>query len=752
MPLAAVSLSELLSLVRTSLDSPSAHHLVKHSDIFSINSSDGFSTHTLLVGCIVGVVSAATQSLGLTLQRKSHIDNDAKPSHLRRPAHRRSLWRFGVFLFLLANVVGSSVQITTLPLIVLSPLQAVGLVFNSLCAAWVLHEPLTTQSAVGTLLVAIGAFIVAAWGVVSESAKPHNLNELLRLLERPQFLIWMAATLALISGVLMAIAYRSRPRSLSLGQWLFSHLNRFKPLRHPASLTRCRTASTSSTATSTNLTKHASTANWKLPAWLTVSSPSSPKTSFKSKFRKLKSTFSLRKKGYQGDPYYTEYPNGYAPPENTNNNWSQYDTSISATLTDSTHSHEPNAISNNVKLLSLEGPGTHDLDRNFDGPSAGPIDNLGNYEICEQIYRDSPNDYEDSDSDTRTNTTAGNINSTAYQQDENEDFDDINPKQRLINGLMYAVVCGILSAHSLLMAKSAVEILVRCFVDGKNADLYHYQSYLIVFAFLCFAVSQLVFLNRGLRLCSTAVLYPLVFCVYNVTSILNSLIYFQQTQNMSVLQAGMVSLGTLFILLGVMGLSWHLGWHDDLALEQAHVRNNDEEVVDDENLRENGYLSCSNSNEPCTCQSSSGYALAGSGCCARCDGTRNSHSQQHDDDEDLDNCPTAVVASNHTHLTLPPGTHHVITSEGIEEEPTSAATVVTTAVASNPLSTLEVLEHSFTDSNDCCNQSHSHYPHQNHNSDIGRRRPCNESSEDNISSNDPSQSDDTSPLLQNRHI
>lgn len=103
-------------------------------------------------------------------------------------------------------MVGSSVQITTLPLIVLSPLQAVGLVFNSLCAAWVLHEPLTRQSIAGTLLVAIGALIVAAWGVVSESSKPHNLDELLRLLHRPQFLLWMALSLAVVTIVLLTIS------------------------------------------------------------------------------------------------------------------------------------------------------------------------------------------------------------------------------------------------------------------------------------------------------------------------------------------------------------------------------------------------------------------------------------------------------------------------------------------------------------------------------------------------------------------
>lgn len=388
-------------------------------------------TYPLVLGCSVGILSAAAQSLGLTLQRKSHLVNDSKPLHLQKPAHRRGLWCIGVLLFLLANVVGSSVQITTLPLIVLSPLQAVGLVFNSLCAAWVLHEPLTRQSIAGTLLVAIGALIVAAWGVVSESSKPHNLDELLRLLHRPQFLLWMALSLAVVAIVLLTISSSFKPRPK-----YSEHLTSSK-----------RTYEVCENQTTSELASRSSINTLNIPSSVKKSNP---------------------------------IPSNSCP--------SSSDSSV------------PNPGTLKAHLLT--------------------------------------------------------------------------PKQLLVRGLLYAVVCGILSAHSLLMAKSAVEILVRCFVDGKTSDLYHYQSYLIVFAFLFFAVSQLFFMNRGLRLCSTAVLYPLVFCVYNATSILNSLIYFQQTQNMSLIQAIMVALGTLFILLGVLGLSWHLGWHDDLALERCKTNNN----------------------------------------------------------------------------------------------------------------------------------------------------------------------------------
>ena len=67
--------------------------------------------------------------MGLTLQRKSHILEDEKVPHdVRRPPHRRRRWQLGMAMFIVSNLVGSTIQITTLPLPVLSTLQASGLV------------------------------------------------------------------------------------------------------------------------------------------------------------------------------------------------------------------------------------------------------------------------------------------------------------------------------------------------------------------------------------------------------------------------------------------------------------------------------------------------------------------------------------------------------------------------------------------------------------------------------------------------
>ncbi|KAH7336133.1 hypothetical protein BKA65DRAFT_458689 [Rhexocercosporidium sp. MPI-PUGE-AT-0058] len=302
---------------------------------------------SVAIGILVGLISTSVQSLGLTLQRKSHLLEDEKdPYDVRRPPYRRRRWQLGMGMFIISNLVGSTIQITTLPLPVLSTLQASGLVFNSICATLILGEPFTRWSLGGTLLVSSGAVLIATFGAIPEPA--HSLDQLLQLLARRTFVIWMMLQLLLVLAIIVVAGFLAR-----------------------------------------------------IP-------------------------------------------------------------SISST-----------------------------------------------------------------------------------------------PRIRLFRGLAYGAISGILSAHSLLVAKSAVELLVRTIVDRVN-QFNRWQSWAILLGLVTLALTQLYYLHRGLKLVSTSVLYPLVFCIYNIIAILDGLIYFKQTDRLTVLQACLIALGTAILLSGVLALSWRL--------------------------------------------------------------------------------------------------------------------------------------------------------------------------------------------------
>ncbi|KAI9731198.1 MAG: hypothetical protein M1834_005391 [Cirrosporium novae-zelandiae] len=302
---------------------------------------------SVAIGVLVAVISTSVQSLGLTLQRKSHILEDEKgPYDVRRPPHRRRRWQIGMLMFVVSNLVGSSIQITTLPLPVLSTLQASGLVFNSLFASLILGEPFTKYSASGTLLVCAGATLIAVFGAIGEPA--HNLDQLLALFKRWQFIVWAACQGVIVLVVLLGI-----------------------------------------------------------------------------------------------------------------------------------------------RALGILGKSLH------------------------------------------------------------------SPRMRLARGMANGFVSGLLSAHTLLLAKSAVELLVRTIVDQVN-QFNRFESWLILLGLITLALTQLYYLHCGLKLVSTSVLYPFIFCIYNVVAILDGLIYFRQMSRLSLLHALLIALGTLILLAGVLALSWRL--------------------------------------------------------------------------------------------------------------------------------------------------------------------------------------------------
>lgn len=255
------------------------------------------------------------------------------------------MWRIGFTIFILSNLLGSTVQIAALPLTVLAPLHACGLVYNAILATLLLGEPFTYLSMAGTLLVAVGATMIAVFGAINEPS--HNLKQLLHLFAAGGFVGWMSFQVVLALSIVAAVSVASR-------------------------------AERGKTETS-----------------------------------------------------------------------------------------------------------------------------------------------------------------------------------RTVQGAALGVLAGIMASHCLLLAKLTVELLVKTFGEGQN-QFTRWQAWVIPIGLATGAITQLYYLNRGLRMCSTSILYPLNFSIYNITAILDGLIYYKQAKQLTKLQIGMVILGVILLLLGVAGLSWKL--------------------------------------------------------------------------------------------------------------------------------------------------------------------------------------------------
>ncbi|KAK4057678.1 hypothetical protein OIO90_001326 [Microbotryomycetes sp. JL221] len=178
---------------------------------------------SVALGIVVGLVASFIQSLGLTIQRKSHLANEAQPADKRKRDWKRPLWLAGFTTFIVANVFGTVFQIGALPIIVLGPLGAVSLLWNAFFARFILGDEFSIHLAAGIALIAGGACLIAIFGAVPEPT--HTLDELVRLYRRPPFLIWISL-LALVLGVTVVTAH--------VAEWTLERkIAKFCPLATP---------------------------------------------------------------------------------------------------------------------------------------------------------------------------------------------------------------------------------------------------------------------------------------------------------------------------------------------------------------------------------------------------------------------------------------------------------------------------------------------------------------------------------------
>ncbi|KAJ8457230.1 hypothetical protein ONZ45_g18394 [Pleurotus djamor] len=142
------------------------------------------------LGIIIGLLASFVQSLGLTIQRKSHVLNQRLPEDEQIVEHRRPLWLLGFVVFISSNVLGSLVQIASLPVVILAPLGAVSLLWNAFFARILLGDVFSPWMILGTFLIAGGAILIAVFGIVPEPT--HSLEDLLYLFRRPAFVAYFS--------------------------------------------------------------------------------------------------------------------------------------------------------------------------------------------------------------------------------------------------------------------------------------------------------------------------------------------------------------------------------------------------------------------------------------------------------------------------------------------------------------------------------------------------------------------------------
>lgn len=141
--------------------------------------------------------------------------------------------------------------------------------------------------------------------------------------------------------------------------------------------------------------------------------------------------------------------------------------------------------------------------------------------------------------------------------------------------ISYASISGIISGMCLIFAKSGVELLLLTL--GGDNQFGHWESWVLVFGLVTLALLQMLYLHKALVLanptlvCPCALFFTFVmgrrltnystaaFCFYNISSIVNGLVYFNQLELIKASYLALVALGIVVLLGGVWVVSIQSG-------------------------------------------------------------------------------------------------------------------------------------------------------------------------------------------------
>jgi drug/metabolite transporter (DMT)-like permease len=156
------------------------------------------------------VLSGALTTLGLTLQKRSYMDNERLPGHARREASAQSRWQLGMLVFLTGQVIGFS-ALGFAPQSLVATVSSLTLVFNTMLVPALLGHRVFNRRYVDawTVLAMLGGCVLVVTTQRSEQ-QSFRLHQIVSLYAHPAFFVFLAVLGAFLLAALLRIAWRPR--------------------------------------------------------------------------------------------------------------------------------------------------------------------------------------------------------------------------------------------------------------------------------------------------------------------------------------------------------------------------------------------------------------------------------------------------------------------------------------------------------------------------------------------------------------
>ncbi|KAI0633717.1 hypothetical protein C8Q77DRAFT_1116551 [Trametes polyzona] len=120
-----------------------------------------------IIGLAIVTLASILNAAGLNLTKLDHVRTSAIPKSARRKEYLRPLWLLGMILYILSQLIGSTLALEYMRAEYVAPLGSTSLIFNFLFAKFLVNTPVTKNDIYGTIIVIAGVIGIVAFGSIN---------------------------------------------------------------------------------------------------------------------------------------------------------------------------------------------------------------------------------------------------------------------------------------------------------------------------------------------------------------------------------------------------------------------------------------------------------------------------------------------------------------------------------------------------------------------------------------------------------
>ncbi|CAA7259134.1 unnamed protein product [Cyclocybe aegerita] len=120
-----------------------------------------------IIGLSIVLLASVLNAAGLNITKLDHVRTSAIPKAARRKDWMRPLWLLGMLLYILSQLIGSTLALEYMRAEYVAPLGSTSLVFNFLFARFLVGTPVTKTDIYGTIVVILGVIGIVAFGSIN---------------------------------------------------------------------------------------------------------------------------------------------------------------------------------------------------------------------------------------------------------------------------------------------------------------------------------------------------------------------------------------------------------------------------------------------------------------------------------------------------------------------------------------------------------------------------------------------------------